>query len=74
MSIKNFGEFIEFFLKGLNTFKIQTRFKLDLLMNFYISKSREFWKLGQLGKLFHLKLNPTMPTLEDFGLKEDCDF
>jgi hypothetical protein len=74
MPMKNFGEFMEFFLKCLNTFKFQTRFILDLLMNFNISKSREFWMLGQLVKLFHLKINPTMPCLDDFGLLEDCGF
>jgi hypothetical protein len=34
--IYNFCEFMEFFLKGLNPFKIQTRFKLELLLNFII--------------------------------------
>jgi hypothetical protein len=32
---KIFGEFIEFFIKGLNPFKIQTKFKLDLFLGFY---------------------------------------
>jgi hypothetical protein len=32
----NFDEFIEFFLKGLNPFKIQTNFKLDLFLEFII--------------------------------------
>jgi hypothetical protein len=35
-SRKNFGEFIEFFLKGLNLFKIQTNFKFVLLLGFLI--------------------------------------
>jgi hypothetical protein len=29
-----FGEFMEFFLKGLNPLKIQTKFKLDFLPEF----------------------------------------
>jgi hypothetical protein len=36
MSIKIFGEFMEFFLKGLDPFQIQTKFKLDLLPEFLI--------------------------------------
>jgi hypothetical protein len=34
MSRKIFGEFMEVFLKGLNPFKIQTNFKLDLFLGF----------------------------------------
>jgi hypothetical protein len=33
---KNFGEFMEFFLKCLNTFKIQSNFKLDFVLEFII--------------------------------------
>jgi hypothetical protein len=34
MSRKNFGEFMEFFLKGLNPFKIHGIFKLELVPKF----------------------------------------
>jgi hypothetical protein len=36
MSTKNFGEFMEIFLKGLKPFKIQISFKLVLFLNFKI--------------------------------------
>jgi hypothetical protein len=36
MSRKIFGEFMKNFLKGLNPFKMQTNFKLDLLHEFLI--------------------------------------
>jgi hypothetical protein len=36
MSGKNFGKLMEFFLKGLNPFKIQSIFKLDFVMEFRI--------------------------------------
>jgi hypothetical protein len=36
MARKIFGEFMEFFLIGLNAFKIQTKFKFDLLPGFLI--------------------------------------
>jgi hypothetical protein len=39
---KNLKEFMRFFPKGLNSFKIQTRFKLDLLMNFIFQDSERF--------------------------------
>jgi hypothetical protein len=42
MSRKIFCEFVEFFPKGLNTFKIQTNFKLDLFPGFYIKIHLEF--------------------------------
>jgi hypothetical protein len=32
---------MRFFLKGLNPFKIQTRFKLNFTSEIYISNSRE---------------------------------
>jgi hypothetical protein len=34
--INIFGKFMEFFLKGLNSFKIQTKFKCSLLHEFLI--------------------------------------
>jgi hypothetical protein len=36
MSRKIFGEFMEFFLKGLNPFNIQTEFNGDLFPGFLI--------------------------------------
>jgi hypothetical protein len=33
-----FCEFMEFFLKGLNPFKIQTKFKLDLFPRYLFQK------------------------------------
>jgi hypothetical protein len=36
MSEDIFGEFVEFFIKGLNPFKIQTNFKLDFLPGYLI--------------------------------------
>jgi hypothetical protein len=36
MSIKNFSEFMIFFPKGLNPFNIQTRFKLEFVLEFII--------------------------------------
>jgi hypothetical protein len=33
---KNFGELIGFFFKGLNPFKIQTKFKFELFLEFLI--------------------------------------
>jgi hypothetical protein len=42
MPIKIFGEFMRFSPKGLNTFKIQTIFKLDLLLNFIFQNPERF--------------------------------
>jgi hypothetical protein len=39
MQRKNFGEFIEFYPKGLNPFKIQTNFKLEFILEFIIQNS-----------------------------------
>jgi hypothetical protein len=36
MSSLNFGEFMRFFLKGLNPFKIQTKFEFELFLVFLI--------------------------------------
>jgi hypothetical protein len=43
MSRKDFGEFMRFFPKGLNFFKIQIGF----FPEFYNSKSKGIWKLGK---------------------------
>jgi hypothetical protein len=40
MSRKNFGEFMNFFLKGLSPFKIQSSFKLDFVMEFIIENPK----------------------------------
>jgi hypothetical protein len=42
MSRNNFGEFMKFLPKGLDPFKIQTRFKLDLIPNFLIQNPERF--------------------------------
>jgi hypothetical protein len=42
MSRNNFGEFMEFFLKGLNTFKVQASLKFDLLPKFLIQNPEGF--------------------------------
>jgi hypothetical protein len=60
-------EFIRFFPKGLNPFKIQTRFKLDFTSEFYYSKSIEILRLGQKGNLSTLNLSATLPNLRNFG-------
>jgi hypothetical protein len=36
MTKNNFGEFMKFLLKGLNPYKIQISFKLDLFLEFII--------------------------------------
>jgi hypothetical protein len=56
-------EFMRFFPEGLSSFKIQMGFASEI----YISKSRRNQKLGQKGKVFHLKLAITLPSLENFG-------
>jgi hypothetical protein len=42
MPRNNFGEFMEFFLKGLNTFKVQASLKFDLLPKFLIQNPEGF--------------------------------
>jgi hypothetical protein len=42
MSRKIFGEFLEFFLKGLNPFKIQTNFKYVFIPDFEFKFCWEF--------------------------------
>jgi hypothetical protein len=44
-------ELMRFLPKGLNFFKIQTRFKMDWLPDFCNSKSIEILEVGQKGKL-----------------------
>jgi hypothetical protein len=66
MSRKIFGEFMEFFPKGLKSFKIQTKFKLNLFPDFFISNYIGNLKFFPKGKLFLLNLSSTMPSLENF--------
>jgi hypothetical protein len=47
MSREIFGKFIEFLLKGLIQFKIQTKFKVDLFPRFYFKIHLEFEILSQ---------------------------
>jgi hypothetical protein len=49
MSNLNFSEFMTFFPKGLNNFKIQTRFKLELFLEFLIQN------LGGFGSWVKIK-------------------
>jgi hypothetical protein len=42
MSRKNFGEFMKFFLKGLDPFKIHIRFKLEFVLKFIIQNLEGF--------------------------------
>jgi hypothetical protein len=42
LSIKNFGEFMRFFLKGLSPFKIQTKFKCELFLEFLFKNPEGF--------------------------------
>jgi hypothetical protein len=41
----NFGGLIRFFPEGLNHFKIQTKFKVNLFPNFIIQNLERFWSL-----------------------------
>jgi hypothetical protein len=36
-----------FLAEGLNPFKIQTRFKVDLFLNFIIQNLERFWSLAK---------------------------
>jgi hypothetical protein len=36
---------------------------MDFASEFYSSKPREFWKMGQKGKLFHMSLAINLPNL-----------
>jgi hypothetical protein len=67
---KNFGQFMKFLSEGLNTFKIQSDFELEFLLNFIIQNP------GQIGSwakkdvcLFVLNLSINLPNLEIFGVK-----
>jgi hypothetical protein len=61
---------MRFLPKGLNPFKIQTRFNVDLFLNFCSSKSKDIWMFGQKGSLFHLKQSSIRPSLEIFRVLE----
>jgi hypothetical protein len=43
----NFGGLMRFLPEGLNPFKIQTRFIVDLFLNFIIQNLERFWSLGK---------------------------
>jgi hypothetical protein len=58
---------MRFFLKGLNHFKSQTRFELDLLLNFIFKIQRDLEVDSKIKKI-HLKLSAIMPSLKIFGL------
>jgi hypothetical protein len=40
---------MRFLLEGLNRFKIQTRFKVDLFLNFIIQNLDRFWSSAKKG-------------------------
>jgi hypothetical protein len=58
---------MRFFPRDLNPFKIQARFKLEFVYEFYNSKFREIWELDQKRYLCQLNLSISMPCLENFG-------
>jgi hypothetical protein len=68
---QNFMEFMRFLCEGLNSFKIQTRFKWGFAFQVYNSNSIENLNLGPKGKLCHLDLSISMPCLENFEQKKD---
>jgi hypothetical protein len=70
MPRKNFGKLMEFFLKGLNPFKIQTRFKLELVLNFIIQNLEGFGSWAKKRILFYLKFSITLSGLEMFESME----
>jgi hypothetical protein len=43
----SFGGLMRFLPEGLNLFKIETRFKLDLFPNFIIQNLERFWSLDK---------------------------
>jgi hypothetical protein len=47
MPIYNFGEFLRFFLKGLNPFKMQIKFKFYIIFKFVIQNLFQFWNFTQ---------------------------
>jgi hypothetical protein len=63
---------MRFLPKGLNPFKIQSRFNLVFNSEFYNSNYREILEMDQKGKLCNLKLSISMPSLDNFGQKEGC--
>jgi hypothetical protein len=63
MSRRIFGEFMGFFSKGLNPFKIQASFKLEIPLQFIIRKS----ELIPTTKDVLFNLSTTIPCLEFFG-------
>jgi hypothetical protein len=53
-----------FLTKGSNPLKIQKKSKLEFSFEIYNLKSREILELDQKGKLCHLKLSISRPSLE----------
>jgi hypothetical protein len=43
----NFGGLMRFLPEDLNPFKIQTRFKVNLFLNFIIQNLERFWSLAK---------------------------
>jgi hypothetical protein len=46
---------MRFLPEGLNPFKIQTRFKVNLFLNFIIQNLERFWSLAKNENLFYMK-------------------
>jgi hypothetical protein len=46
---------MRFLPEGLNHFKIQIMFEVDLFMNFIIQNIERFWSWAQKGYLFYMK-------------------
>jgi hypothetical protein len=64
MSKKIFGEFMGFFSKGLNPFKIQASLKLEIPLQFISHES----ELIPTTKDVPFNLSATVPSLEIFGV------
>jgi hypothetical protein len=64
MSTNTFGEFMELFPKGLNPFKIQTRFKLEFVMEIIVQNPERI-EVGPKRKLVPLELIYNNSTFEN---------
>jgi hypothetical protein len=67
---RNFSEFIRFFQKGWNPFKIHERFKLDLVRKIYIRRYSGNWKFSQWTKLFTTFKSSPLKSLNIVGTRE----
>jgi hypothetical protein len=74
MGTWNFREFIRFFQKGWNPFKIHGRFKLDWVPNIYIMRYSGNLKFSQWTKLFIMFKSSTLQSFNIFGPWEGREF